>query len=106
MSKEEPTKLREIGDYIVQRKVMLLINHISRSTRGIDELVKISAKIDHVNEFTILLFLLVNLKVLKKAIYVFVVCSNKILISSIHTYKDTNALKKSYIHFLPREEKR
>lgn len=48
---------------MVQRKVMLFINHIYRSTRGVEELVKISAKIDRVNEFTILLFLLITLKV-------------------------------------------
>lgn len=48
---------------MVQRKVMLFINHIYRSTRGVEELVKISGRIDHMNEFTILLFLLFTLKV-------------------------------------------
>ena len=92
---------QQIGDWMVLRKLMLWTNHISRSTPGIDELVSFQQNwswewicppflYSYQNEST------------RKAIYAFVVCSNKILTSS----SQGKPLKKTLHSFLSERGKK
>lgn len=76
-------------------KVMLLINHISKSSPGIDELVQLSAKVIMSMNLPFFFFYSYQYEGIRKPAYAFIVCSNKILTSSMQR----NALKKSYIFF-------